>query len=64
MERKTSKAQLKAIKNYQKKHPATTYRNQKKSRAKNFILNDARPDELISFKKMIDERLEKLNKKQ
>lgn len=54
--KKTSAAQLRATKKYQKKHKKSTYRNQKKSRAKNFILNDARLDELQYFKQLIAER--------
>lgn len=42
---KTSEAQLKAIKKYQSQHKANAYRNQKKSRAKSFILNDAKIEE-------------------
>ena len=58
--RKTSQAELNAIKRYQKKHKATTYRNQKKSRAKSFILKDATREELVYLKKLIDERLDSM----
>lgn len=57
---KTSSAQLKAIKKYQSKHKDNNYRNQKKSRAKNFLLNDARIDELEFFNNLISERLKEL----
>lgn len=43
---KTSRAKLQANKRYQEKHRKEVYRNQKKSRAKNFLLNDARVDEI------------------
>lgn len=46
---KTSKAKLQANKRYQERHKKEVYRNQKKSRAKNFLLNDARIDELEFF---------------
>lgn len=58
---KTSKAQLKAIKKYQSKHKESAYRNQKKSRAKNFILKNATVDELNYFSELINTRLEELN---
>ena len=57
---KTSKAQLKAIKKYQSKHKANAYRNQKKSRAKNFLLKDATIEELNYFSELISKRLKEL----
>ena len=53
---KTSKAKLESNKRYQAKHKKEVYRNQKKSRAKNFILNDARIDELEFFSELINNR--------
>ncbi len=53
---KTSEAQLRASKKYQAKHKKEIYRNQKKSKAKNFILNDARIDELNYFSELINKR--------
>lgn len=57
---KTSRAKLQANKRYQEKHRKEVYRNQKKSRAKNFLLNDARVDELEFFSELISERLKEL----
>lgn len=57
---KTSRAKLQANKRYQDKHKKEVYRNQKKSRAKNFLLNDARVDELEFFSELISERLKEL----
>lgn len=57
---KTSRAKLQANKRYQEKHKKEVYRNQKKSRAKNFLLNDARVDELEFFSELISERLKEL----
>lgn len=59
---KTSRAKLQANKRYQEKHKKEVYRNQKKSRAKNFLLNDARVDELEFFSELISERLKELKK--
>lgn len=60
---KTSRAKLESNKRYQQKHKKEIYRNQKKSRAKNFILNDARIDELEFFSNLISERLKELKNK-
>ncbi len=57
---KTSEAQLKAIKKYQSQHKANAYRNQKKSRAKSFILNDAKIEELNYFSELINKRIKEL----
>lgn len=57
---KTSRAKLESNKRYQEKHKKEVYRNQKKSRAKNFLLNDARVDELEFFSELISERLKEL----
>ncbi|OUN50353.1 hypothetical protein HHK02_01505 [Limosilactobacillus reuteri] len=57
---KTSKAKLESNKRYQAKHKKEVYRNQKKSRAKNFILNDARIDELNYFSELINNRMQEL----
>ena len=59
---KTSKAKLQANKRYQERHKKEVYRNQKISRAKNFLLNDARIDELEFFSELISERLKELKK--
>ncbi|PWT35151.1 hypothetical protein DKZ29_06190 [Limosilactobacillus reuteri] len=45
---------------WNKQHKESAYRNQKKSRAKNFLLNDARIDELEFFSELIYERLKEL----
>lgn len=45
---------------WNKQHKESAYRNQKKSRAKNFLLNDARIDELEFFSELISERLKEL----
>lgn len=60
---KTSRSKLESNKRYQEKHKKEVYRNQKKSRAKNFILNDARIDELEFFNNLISERLKELKNK-
>ena len=60
---KTSEAQLRASKKYQSKHKKEIYRNQKKSKAKNFILNDARIDELEYFSELINKRKKELKNK-
>lgn len=52
-----SKSQLKAVEKYQSKHKADNYRNQTKSKAKKFIRDFARRDELLELWKMIDEKL-------
>lgn len=57
---KTPRNVLESNKRYQAKHKKEVYRNQKKSRAKNFILNDARIDELEFFSELISERLKEL----
>lgn len=57
---KTPRNILESNKRYQQKHKKEVYRNQKKSRAKNFILNDARIDELEFFSELISERLKEL----
>ena len=57
---KTPRNVLESTKRYQEKHKKEVYRNQKKSRAKNFILNDARIDELEFFSELISERLKEL----
>ena len=57
---KTPRNVLESNKRYQEKHKKEVYRNQKKSRAKNFILNDARIDELEFFSELISERLKEL----
>lgn len=57
---KTSRAKLESNKRYQEKHKKEVYRNQKKSRAKNFILNDARIDELEFFSELINNRMQEL----
>lgn len=52
-----TEAQKKAIKKYQAKHRNKAYRYQAKSRAKKFIRDFARRDELLELRKMIDEKL-------
>lgn len=59
---KTSAAKLRSNAKYQAKHKTEVYRNQKKSRAKNFILNDARIDELNYFSELINKRKKELKK--
>lgn len=54
---KTYASTRKAVKKYQKKHKSDNYRNQAKSRAKKFIRDFARRDELLELRDMIDERL-------
>ena len=54
---KTPKSTRKAIKKYQETHKADNYRNQTKSKAKKFIRDFARRDELLELRKMIDEKL-------
>lgn len=54
---KTYASTRKAVKKYQKKHKSDNYRNQAKSRAKKFIQDFARRDELLELRDMIDERL-------
>ena len=60
---KTPRNVLESNKRYQAKHKKEVYRNQKKSRAKNFLLNDARIDELEFFSNLISERLKELKNK-
>lgn len=57
---KTPRNVLESNKRYQEKHKKEVYRNQKKSRAKNFILNDARIDELEFFSELINNRMQEL----
>lgn len=57
---KTPRNVLESNKRYQDKHKKEVYRNQKKSRAKNFILNDARIDELEFFSELINNRMQEL----
>ena len=57
---KTHRNVLESNKRYQDKHKKEVYRNQKKSRAKNFILNDARIDELEFFSELINNRMQEL----
>lgn len=57
---KTPRNVLESNKRYQAKHKKEVYRNQKKSRAKNFILNDARIDELEFFSELINNRMQEL----
>ena len=45
---------------WNKQHKESAYRNQKKSRAKNFLLNDARIDELEFFSELINNRMQEL----
>ncbi|WP_323067455.1 hypothetical protein [Limosilactobacillus reuteri] len=45
---------------WNKQHKESAYRNQKKSRAKNFLLNDARIDELNYFSELINNRMQEL----
>lgn len=52
-----SKSQLKAIGKYQSAHKSDNYRNQTKSKAKKFIRDFAKHDELLELRKMIDEKL-------
>ena len=59
---KTSKAKEQANKRYQERHKKEVYRNQKKKKKKNFLLNDARIDELEFFSELISERLKELKK--
>lgn len=54
---KTPKSTRKAIKKYQEAHKADNYRNQTKSKAKKFIRDFARRDELLELRRMIDEKL-------
>lgn len=54
---KTYASTRKAVKKYQEKHKSDNYRNQTKSRAKKFIRDFARRDELLELREMIDERL-------
>lgn len=49
--------QLKRNAEYNKAHPKSTYRSQKKSRAKSFIKKDATREELEELRVLIDERL-------
>ena len=60
MANKTPHNVLESNKRYQEKHKKEVYRNQKKSRAKNFILNDARIDELEFFSELINNRMQEL----
>lgn len=60
MANKTPRNVLESNKRYQDKHKKEVYRNQKKSRAKNFILNDARIDELEFFSELINNRMQEL----
>ncbi|WP_418936260.1 hypothetical protein [Limosilactobacillus reuteri] len=60
MANKTPRNVLESNKRYQEKHKKEVYRNQKKSRAKNFILNDARIDELEFFSELINNRMQEL----
>ncbi len=57
---KTPRNVLESNKRYQEKHKKEVYRNQKKSRAKNFLLNDARIDELEFFSELINNRMQEL----
>lgn len=54
------KRQLARNVEYNRAHKATAYRNQKKSRARGFIKNDATREELKELRGLIDERLEEL----
>ncbi len=60
MANKTPRNVLESNKRYQEKHKKEVYRNQKKSRAKNFLLNDARIDELEFFSELINNRMQEL----
>lgn len=44
-------------------HKSKSYRYQKKSRARSFILKDATLDELVELSKLIDQRREQLQDK-
>lgn len=52
--------QEKSRNNWNKNNKEKSYRYQKKSRAKNFILNDARIDELDYFSELINKRKKEL----
>lgn len=54
--------QEKSRNNWNKNNKEKSYRYQKKSRAKNFILNDARIDELNYFSELINKRKKELKK--
>ena len=54
--------QEKSRNNWNKNNKEKSYRYQKKSRAKNFILNDARIDELEYFSELINKRKKELKK--
>ena len=58
---KTSDAKLRANKKYQEKHKEEVKYNQYKSRARSFVRNLARKDDLLLLKKEIEDKLDKMS---
>lgn len=52
--------QIDRVNEYNRTHKKEAYRNQKKSRARNFIKKDATREELEELRGLIDERLKEL----
>lgn len=54
--------QINRVNEYNRTHKKEAYRNQKKSRARNFIKKDATREELEELRGLIDERLKEISK--